>query len=239
MADESLDFFMHYFVDKEYGEVYADRSETGGRVFYSGGYWDENKGSESKAAYHSIETAYYSYMYGNLIVNNHPFTLNYYYQPMDSVRVIRMNPLAVDFDHFRISSVTLDSAAYTNFDSVNRLLTIPAQTGGQFAVTYKSTKTYIPGFSELPAVTASLNLDVSPNPVVDETTFRIYLPQSSNVSLFIYDLNGQLKEKLDHNFSTAGYQSIEWNVSTWPRGMYIVKLISGKQVVTAKMVVSH
>ena len=239
MADESLDFFMHYFVDSEYGEVYADRSETGGRVHYSGGFWDENKGSESKAAYHSIETAYYSYMYGNLIVNNHPFTLNYYYQPMDSVRVIRMNPLAVDFDHFRISSVTLDSAVYTNFDSVNRLLTIPSQTGGQFAVTYKSTKIYLAGVSELLAGNPSLKLDVSPNPVVDRTSLRMYLPQAGAVSIFFYDLNGLLKDQVNHKFPTAGNQSLEWNVSTWPRGMYIVKLISGNQVVTAKMVVAN
>ena len=238
MADESIDFFMHYFVDHDYGEVYADRSETGGRVHYSGGYWDENKGSESKAAYHSIETAYYSYMYGNLVVNNKPFTLNYYYQPMDSVRVIKMNPLAVDFDHFRISSVTLDSAAYTDFDSVNRLLTIPAQTGGQFAVTYKSTKIYVPGFSELPAVTASLKLDVFPNPVADVTSLRIFVLNPGLVRLCFYDLNGVLKDQTNRTFATTGYQSIDWDVTSWSPGMYVVKLISGSQVATAKMVVS-
>ncbi len=238
MADESLDFFMHYFVDAQYGEVFADRSETGGRVYYSGGYWDENKGSESKAAYHSIETAYYSYMYGNLIINNQPFTLNYYYTPMDSVRVVRMNPLAVDFEHFKISSVTLDGSAYTNFDPDSRLLTIPAQTGGLYAVTYKSTKTYVAGLTEVPAANASLKLDVSPNPVVDLASFRMYLPQAGAVSLSICDLNGMIIYQVNSKFSTAGNHTMEWNAATCPRGLYIIRLVSGNQVLTAKMVVS-
>jgi hypothetical protein len=67
----------------------------------------------------------------------------------------------------------------------------------------------------------------------------MYLPQAGAVSIFFYDLNGLLKDQVNRKFPTAGNQNLEWNVSTWPRGMYIVKLISGKQIVTSKMVVSN
>ncbi len=60
MADETLSFFMTYFVDHEYGEVYSDRTRYGGQI------WGLEKGSSSKAGYHSIELGYYTYLYGNL-----------------------------------------------------------------------------------------------------------------------------------------------------------------------------
>jgi len=235
MADESLDFFMHYFVDADYGEVYADRSETGGRVAYSGGYWDENKGSESKAAYHSIETAYYAYMYGNLIVNNNSFTLNYNYQSMDSLRVFRMNPLEADFASFKISAVTLNGEAYTNFGAENRMLTIPPLTGGQFAVTYNSTKNYVAAVSKVSATNAKLLLDISPNPVSDVANFQIYLPKASEVVIQIFDMSGKLKEQINPKMFGSGNQAIEWKPSDYAQGFYIVKLIANNQMVNMKM----
>lgn len=93
MADESLKFFMEYFVDPVYGEVYADRSREGGRVSYSGGFWDENKGSMGKAAYHSIETAYYSYLYAKLVLQRDTARLYYHFKPVNFERQIRMNPV--------------------------------------------------------------------------------------------------------------------------------------------------
>lgn len=237
MADESLDFFMKYFVDKDYNEVYADRSETGGRVAYSGGYWDENKGSESKAAYHSIETAYYAFMYGKLVVNNQPFTLNYSYKPIDSLRVFRMNPLEVDFSNFKINAVTLDGNAYSNFDATNRLLTLPANIGGQFAVTFSSTKTYVVDVPQTMMASELPKLDIYPNPVNDIANFQVYLPKSGKISIRIYDMNGRLREAINESFD-SGDHTIKWNSTKFERGIYLVQLIANNQVLTVKLSVT-
>ena len=238
MADESLDFFMHYFVDSQFGEVYADRSETGGRVNYSGGYWDENKGSEGKAAYHSIETAYYTYMYGNLIVNNKPFTLNYNYQPMDSVRVFRMTPVAADFDKFKISSVTLNGVGYTNFNADTRMLTLPAKVGGQFVVTYSSTKTYKEIIPLDSTDTTKPRIDIFPNPVVDLAKMSIYMPEAGAATIRIYDLNGRMKEQISNRMLVKGKQAMNWDFTHFNQGMYLVQFITNARTITTKVIVS-
>jgi mannose/cellobiose epimerase-like protein (N-acyl-D-glucosamine 2-epimerase family) len=56
MADETINFFMNYFVDHENGEIYFDRTRYGGFA------WHEEKGNSGKAGYHSIETGYYTYL---------------------------------------------------------------------------------------------------------------------------------------------------------------------------------
>ena len=94
------------------------------------------------------------------------------------------------------------------------------------------------GLTEVPAANASLKLDVSPNPVVDLASFRMYLPQAGAVSLSICDLNGMIIYQVNSKFSTAGNHTMEWNAATCPRGLYIIRLVSGNQVLTAKMVVS-
>jgi mannose/cellobiose epimerase-like protein (N-acyl-D-glucosamine 2-epimerase family) len=66
MADETISFFMNYFVDRVNGEVYADRKRRGGLA------WNEAKGNSGKAGYHSIELGYYTYLYGNIFYTYDP-----------------------------------------------------------------------------------------------------------------------------------------------------------------------
>lgn len=70
MADETTDFTMKYFVDHQYGEVYADRTRYGAFA------WNENKASDWKAGYHSIEMGYYIYLYTSLFVHHQPVVLH-------------------------------------------------------------------------------------------------------------------------------------------------------------------
>lgn len=240
MADESLDFFMKYFVDPIYNEVYADRSETGGRVFTSGGnYWDENKGSEFKAAYHSIETAYYAFMYGKLVVNNEPFTLYYKYAPLDSNRVFRMNPLEVSLDKFKLSEVKLNGQPYTNFDADTRLLTLPAQTGGTFAVTYSSTKNYITSTTKAMNTPLGLEFDLYPNPAKESAQLDIYLPKTSSVSIEMYNVNGKLCKQANYINLAAGKQILNWDLSNSTDGIYWIKIQSNNELITRKLMVSN
>jgi len=159
MADESLDFFMTYFVDHEYGEVYMDRTRTGGFA------WNEEKGNEWKAAYHSIEMGYYVYLYGNLFVKHEPVTLHYNFVESSEDRSILMTPLAIADSDLRIQQVLWEGQPYTNYDPNDRILKLPADVSGHFEVTYQT--------AAAPDVT-------------DGTTFSVTVPSSTPVSDIIY-----------------------------------------------------
>jgi|GEM_PF-290307 len=133
MADETLNFFMTYFVDHLYGEVYPERNRYGGQI------WGTEKGNSSKAAYHSTELGYYVYLYGNLFVHHKPVKLHYKFIPETTDRAFRMNPLAFNTDKYRIKEVLRDSALYTDYDADSRLLRLQSGIGGHFIVTYEPT----------------------------------------------------------------------------------------------------
>ncbi|MFQ5652659.1 MAG: AGE family epimerase/isomerase [bacterium] len=133
MADESLDFFMTFFVDREFGEVYADRTRRGDIAY------NENKGSRWKAAYHSTELGYYVYLYGNLLARNEPVTLHYNFTEAAEERGFPMTPLAIADSKLRIKEVLHEGQVYTNFDPEDRILTLPAGVVGHFEVTYERT----------------------------------------------------------------------------------------------------
>lgn len=236
MADESLDFFMKFFVDPEYGEVYADRSKSGGRVYYSGGYWDENKGSSWKAGYHSIETGYYSYLYGKLLIKQEPVSLFYNYASTDYSRSIRMNPLAVDFDKLSIESVKLDGENYTNFDGDNRLLTIPAGVSGKFEVSYQMT-----GLDDVIASVkspdqADLNVQVYPNPFINSTRIAFELDQKSFVEIKIINTAGITVANLLSQELSQGVQLIDWNASEIQSGIYFAVIKTENNLITKQIV---
>ena len=159
MADESLDFFMKYFVDHEYGEVYMDRTRTGGFA------WNENKGNEWKAAYHSIELGYYVYLYGNLFVKHEPVTLHYNFVHSPEDRNILLTPLAIDDSTLRIQKVLWEGQPYTNYDPNNRILELPAGAGGHFEMTYES---------------------IAAQVFTDNVTFKVAVPSSTPASDTIY-----------------------------------------------------
>jgi mannose/cellobiose epimerase-like protein (N-acyl-D-glucosamine 2-epimerase family) len=220
MADESLDFFMKEFVDPLYGEVYADRARDGGRVYYPGGYWDENKAGLWKSGYHSIETGYYGYLYGKLLVNWEPATLYYYFEPAEE-QSVRMNPLAIDFDRLKIESVMLNGEAYNDFDENSRILNISPSQPGLFAVTYKisgsqSTNEY-----------ADIPFDftgVYPNPFSSHANIRLSLDRSSDVELRLTNTLGQSLVFWKKNDLLAGRHNIPIRGEDLQAGIYFITI---------------
>jgi mannobiose 2-epimerase len=128
MADESADFFERHMVDAEYGEVYGE-TDAAGRIVLSQG-----KGDYWKAAYHSIETGWYVYLYGNLFLKHRPVTLHYALDPVAAARALPLDPMALP--GLRIERVLLDGKPWTAFDAAARTLTVPAGVGGEFEVTF-------------------------------------------------------------------------------------------------------
>lgn len=235
MADESLKFFMEYFVDPLYGEVYADRSREGGRVAYSGGFWDENKGSQGKAAYHSIETAYYSYLYAKLVLQRDTARLYYHFKPTNFERNIRMNPLAVDFEKLRLADVRNNSESWLQYDPITRVLTLPAGAEGLFEVAYKMDG--LPDFIQEAAGKVLLaDLNAYPNPFQTQLTLSFTLNQPKSVTVKIYSTLGQLIEEIHTGSLPAGKHQLLWNKQIPNKGMYFYTLEAEGTFLSGKVV---
>jgi mannose/cellobiose epimerase-like protein (N-acyl-D-glucosamine 2-epimerase family) len=223
MADETLSFFMTYFVDHQYGEVYSDRTRYGDQI------WGLEKGSSSKAGYHSIELGYYTYLYGNLFFKGNPVTLYYMFMPLDSDREIRMNPLAFADSKYKIKEVKKDGSSYSDFTADTRMLHLPAGTGGEFQVTYELTNpVYVTNEKpETPDFHLSQNY---PNPFNPSTTISFTIPERSNVSLKVYDILGKEISVLVNGEKSPGVYNISFDGSSLASGVYIYRLesISGQ-----------
>lgn len=219
MADESLDFFMNYFVDHQYSEVYSDRTRTGGQI------WGTEKGNSGKAGYHSTELGYYVYIYGNLFLHRRSVTLHYFFAPADSDRTIRMNPVAWASDKYVMKQVLLDSATFSDFDASRRLLHLPPGTGGHFIVTYEPTGSE--SVTESNSRPRSFRLEQNyPNPFNPSTVIRYQLPAAGRVTLGIYDVIGRLITTLVDERQQAGRHEARWNAAGLPSGMYFYRLTS-------------
>jgi mannose/cellobiose epimerase-like protein (N-acyl-D-glucosamine 2-epimerase family) len=216
MADETLNFFMQYFVDHQYGEVYSDRTRRGSQI------WGNEKGSNGKAAYHSTELGYYVYLYGNLLLHGRPVTLHYRFSPSATERTISMNPLEYSTGKYRIRQVLRNGGEYTDFVAQARTLHLPAGIGGHFTVTYE------------PSVPTAVASDVTPerfslsqnypNPFNPRTSIRFTITHTEQVTLKIFNILGQEVATLVNETLPAGTYSRSWDATGVPSGMYFYRL---------------
>jgi hypothetical protein len=229
MADETINFFMNYFVDHEYGEIYADRTRYGGFA------WNEAKGNSGKAGYHSIETGYYTYLYGSLFYTNQPVTLHYNFYPLPTERELLLTPLAIKDTNLIIAEVLRDGQYYADFDPFNRILTLPAGVGGQFEVTYNTLVSNIS--SDAIATVDNFRLDQNyPNPFNPVTTIRYQIPEQSFTTLKVFDLLGREISTLVREDKSPGNYEVRFDASGLPSGIYFYKLQVGKFNETKKMI---
>ncbi len=74
-----------------------------------------------------------------------------------------------------------------------------------------------------------------PNPFNPETQIRFNLPEASDVTLAIYNLQGQLIEEIVSGNLQAGLHTGAWNANGYPSGTYIYRLTSDMGAVSGKM----
>jgi mannose/cellobiose epimerase-like protein (N-acyl-D-glucosamine 2-epimerase family) len=232
MADRSLDFFMAYFVDHQYGEVYADRFRNGGPIDA----WGTTKGNEGKAAYHSVETGYYVYLYGKLLLRGEPATLHYRFVPVARDRMLRMNPLAITTGKYRIKSVFRNDTPYGDFDAGGRTLHVPAGMGGHFTVTYEPVLTAVADNRDMTPAVFRLGQNY-PNPFNPTTTIQYELPRDHLVTVRVYDLLGREVASLVDGVQTAGTHTVTWNAAGLASGVYLYRLTAGGSSVTRTSIV--
>jgi mannose/cellobiose epimerase-like protein (N-acyl-D-glucosamine 2-epimerase family) len=228
MVDESISFYMNYFVDHVYGEVYADRTRYGGIA------WNEEKGSDWKAGYHSIETGYYTYLYGSLFYTYEPVTLHYYYEPLNYNREFLLTPLAIKDTNLIISQVLKDGQAYANFDPNDRTLSLPSGEWGHFEVTYQPVNTS--GVSDEYVLLDEFELHQNyPNPFNPSTTIKYEIKELADVELKVFDILGREIITLVNEQNPPGSYEIEFNASHLTSGVYFYQLTADSFVDTKKM----
>jgi len=230
IADESLHFFMRYFVDHTYGDIYENRTRYGAET------WGLNKGGGGKAAYHSIETGYYNYIYNSLYVQDQPFSLHYWFEPLDSSRSIELNPVKSSFYPLAIQTVELDGVNYTDFET--RSLLIPGSVGGEFKVTFaRVSQTSI----DAPPTPDHVVLSQAwPNPFNGTTRFTLKIDQPAHARVTIHDVRGRQIRIISSGMTTPGELALSWDgldnsgqpVST---GVYMIQSRVHNQVQNQKV----
>ena len=130
MADETVNFYMEHLVDWEHGDVYQESDNAG--IIHT----TPVKGDIWKAAYHSLETGWFLYLYGHLYLNRTPVTLYYWLERAATEQTITLNPLTIRDGTLRIQSVALNGKPTAEFDGAARRVTLPAGFTGELKVTF-------------------------------------------------------------------------------------------------------
>lgn len=229
MSDQSLNFFMKYFVDHTYGEIYADLFSNGTTIPA----WGTAKGNGSKAGYHSIETGYYAYLYGNLFYNDNPIELYYKIEPVDYNREIVLSPLAIN-SQLSIKEVIWDNEPYPNYISDTRRLIVNAGVGGKIKVIFETDYPISVPASETLAPKFELSQNY-PNPFNPSTIIRYTIPEAGNVSLKIYDVLGREVRTLINKELNSGEHEIEFDAGSLSSGIYFYNLKTGNFTSTKKL----
>ena len=68
---------------------------------------------------------------------------------------------------------------------------------------------------------------IYPNPFNPNTTIAFTMPVAGYVKLKVYDIIGRELVSLKDEYTLAGTHSVSWNASSYPSGVYIVKMDSG------------
>ena len=75
---------------------------------------------------------------------------------------------------------------------------------------------------EIPSEIAIKN--IYPNPFNPSTNISFYIPELSNVTLEVYDVNGNKIETLVSGFLDKGARSIAWDANGRSSGIYFIRL---------------
>jgi len=75
-----------------------------------------------------------------------------------------------------------------------------------------------------------------PNPFNPITTIDYEMPQNGYVNVSIYNIKGELVEKLVDDYNTSGKYSIQWNPKNVSSGQYFYQISVDGFVQTKKMV---
>lgn len=82
-------------------------------------------------------------------------------------------------------------------------------------------------------------LDVYPNPANEFTTISYSLPENIHIEIAIFDAMGRRIETLVRTEKKNGNHKIIWNSNSIQSGLYYIKLMTRKQIITQPLVISR
>lgn len=183
-----------------------------------------------------LGTEFGIYTCGNFNFNNLSSTVEWAYDNngMERVPVFQLRQQTLDFG----------TTSYVVNDNGNVITTIypgVTNTGVIYAATHGrgfwQCKNYV-GINSQPITQKQdkINLSVSPNPVLNDATFKLTLSKDNNVIINIYDIKGNLISSNNYGKKTAGEHQINFNADNLKKGTYIIHMISGDDKVTTKFI---
>ncbi|MCD4731421.1 MAG: T9SS type A sorting domain-containing protein [Bacteroidales bacterium] len=81
------------------------------------------------------------------------------------------------------------------------------------------------------------SLMIYPNPASDYISVAFNLENNTPVQVNIYDLSGKLVQQSSETGLNRGNQTIHLNTHTLTRGTYLVKMVAGNEISTAKLII--
>jgi len=77
------------------------------------------------------------------------------------------------------------------------------------------------------SVAATEIMSMYPNPASDEVMFQYSLPQSTQLCIKVFDMNGKEIQTVLCDYIEEGNYTLTINTAQFAKGIYIVKMISG------------
>ena len=163
-------------------------------------------------------------------------------------------PAINNFDEIAQQNPNTDIALYRQIDALTTSLLMPQDSClnkgvlGKYSVTNLSE--YTNKLNELLSTRGKSGLESEkellpteytlyqnyPNPFNPTTTIKYDLPNTSDVSLIIYDILGRKVKELVNTKQQAGRYEIQFNASNLASGVYIYQLIADKYFSSRKMI---
>ncbi|NUO19741.1 T9SS type A sorting domain-containing protein, partial [bacterium] len=78
-----------------------------------------------------------------------------------------------------------------------------------------------------------------PNPFNASTVIRYEIPDAANVTLTVYNTNGQAVATLQSGLQEAGRHEIQWNAADVASGIYVYVLKYNEKTLARKMILIH
>ncbi len=97
---------------------------------------------------------------------------------------------------------------------------------------------HLPRTSEGENISKTSLTEIKPNPVSYSTTIVFTLSQFQKVSLKIFDMNGKLVSTLTNKNFEAGQNQIEFTTEKFEAGIYFLKMETGENLFTKKIIVT-
>jgi len=104
---------------------------------------------------------------------------------------------------------------------------------------YYKNNALVAGIEKQPAMIGAIKLCAFPNPFSSELNLHFNLSETSDVSMFVADIFGQMVYSESHSNLSPGHQLLKWEAKDFQSGVYFIRIFTGKQQETIKVVLEN